>query len=882
MSYDPEAFGARCDICPMREMEGPVPPEVHEGAKFIIVGDAPGRDEVREKRPFVGKSGDMLTRALTSSGSRRKDSTWTNTVLCRPPENKMSRLHDRIRRDNRAIAARNRQAKKEGLVKFESPILTPAECCAPRLEAELEPFDNIFVVGGMAAKAVVSKTTSVMQIRGAPLELLRDGRMKRIFPTVHPSFVMRAMRWSHVFRNDVVRALQWFSGQSGFTRPNVLLSPSPDEFAAFLRTPGVQHWSYDIETDGIECLSCNVRCIAIGTGENVAVIGVRSKEHGDVEEAFYSKADMARMEDLLREFFLDPSKVKVAHNGIYYDTPVIERWLGVKPEPAIDTLVLHRSVESEMPHNLGFIGKLYANAPDWKTDREGNKRATSSETDKELHVYCAMDVAITDRCVAPLWSRVQLRQQEAVVAQDHKLMHICAGMHRVGMHVDQAVRAKWERKLISAIAHHRAKLRTISGLDDLNPNSVRSVRSLLFEQWRLDPDIDDKLKFTASGDHSTGNDVLLACLCIRDLTDVQKAGLRHLRYYRKAQKLLGTYVAKLRPWDQSAELGWDDEENYEERELRLRYAETKRGIVDPLTGRMHPGYNACRTVSGRLSSSKPINAQNFPSKLREMVTARKGNVLVGADADQLELRIAASLWQSLQYLGAFEQEIDPHSMVTGKAIFGDTFMDADGWPCEANNFRWSGDAKKFRNLGKRVQYAGQYKGSIETVCRVIRQTETENDDGTTSLPYVNISLRRVRRMYEKWLEGARFQWGWEQEIQRFRNDRFLVDPVMGRRRDFLDGEDPNELVNFRVQAAAAGLINIATIGIVGDIPFEKWGPGTGLINQCHDSLIVECPESEAQWVSEVLEHHLNTPHPGIPGVKFTSTADISNNWRDVG
>ena len=58
---------------------------------------------------------------------------------------------------------------------------------------------------------------------------------------------------------------------------------------------------------------------------------------------------------------------------------------------------------------------------------------------------------------------------------------------------------------------------------------------------------------------------------------------------------------------------------------------------------------------------------------------------------------------------------------------------------------------------------------------------------------------------------------------------------MGRRRDFLDGENPNEIVNFPIQAAGASLMNIAILEVLDAIPFEHWGPGTGIINQCHDS-----------------------------------------------
>jgi DNA polymerase I-like protein with 3'-5' exonuclease and polymerase domains len=76
-------------------------------------------------------------------------------------------------------------------------------------------------------------------------------------------------------------------------------------------------------------------------------------------------------------------------------------------------------------------------------------------------------------------------------------------------------------------------------------------------------------------------------------------------------------------------------------------------------------------------------------------------------------------------------------------------------------------------------------------------------------------------------------------------------------------------------------MNIALLRLVDEIPFGKWGPGTGIINQCHDSIVVECPEAEAPQVARLLEECMNMTHPSLPGVTFTATADIGPTWADV-
>jgi len=495
---------------------------------------------------------------------------------------------------------------------------------------------------------------------------------------------------------------------------------------------------------------------------------------------------------------------------------------------------------------------------------------------------------------------VKLRKQEEVWRMDQQIQAICADMHEVGMYVDQKKRHQEEMRLLKRRFDLITEIREKLDRPEFNPGSVYQVRDVLFDEWRLEPPVEEEARYTATGDPSTSDEILRALLTSRSVQDEQRHTIKLIRYYRKVQKVLGTYVTKLRPWDTriEADLGWDDEEDWVDKETRQKYGLSKMGIVDPRTGRMHPGYNAHVAVTGRLSSSKPINAQNFPKAMRAMVRASKGNVLVGADMDQLELRIAAARWTVPLYLNAFEEGKDPHSM-TAFAVFGTAFCSAAGLEPEQfdrpgkltgdsyvnGKFEGSGEAKKMRDLSKAVQYASQYMAKVETVHGLICKTEipAKAKDGSTDLPYALLPLRRVRKMRENWLQGAReFEAGWEKEIALYRKHGYGTEEVTGRRRDFLDGEMPNEIVNFPIQASAAGLMNKALIQLHEAIPLNKWGLGTGIINQCHDSIVVECPENKAEQVAGLLEECLNQTHSSLPGVVFTASASKGTTWKEVG
>jgi DNA polymerase I-like protein with 3'-5' exonuclease and polymerase domains len=856
----------------------------------------------------------LLNKEFAAAGVQRSSVHLTNAILCQPPGNNMKALADQIRGQNAAIAKSNREVRKRFKKRGEDPnsrsggrqqqavfhmkpfIRSPQDCCRPRLARELAHFRRIIPLGGIALKTILGGKPSLMKLRGSLLDgdLLYDetenrlmlsdagggAHPVRLLATFHPSYVMKFLKWSEVFRGDLDRMVRWQRGKIRWSEPKVTYNPRAEQLREFLfRGPPV---TYDVETDGIEALSCNVRCVGLGNGEEVMNVGVRTiASYGQDSidgPPFYSLAEMAAVKDVLREFFEAPVW-KAGHNAGYYDRMVIRNWLGVDPKPTMDTIMLHRLVKAELPHSLGFVGSTYTDVPAWKADKEGRKLATDAETDHELHTYCAYDVAVTARVLTPLITEVHTQDLGGLVSIDHKVQRICADMHTVGMFVDQEVRAKYEKKALREMLTERSVLKEIAGNSSFNPGSTQQLAGVLFKQWGLEPDIDDKIRYTATGAAKTDDQVLRALLSTK-LTKQQRAFIGHLRRYRGLMKQLGTYIVKLRPMHQTlSSIGWDDDETREEREERIARGYDKKGIVWP-DGRMRAGYNAHVPVTGRKSSSAPINADNFPKWLRAMIVAQPGHKLVGVDSDQLELRIAAARWKLKGYVEALDNGWDPHTSVTAHAVFGKAFEKAAGSPFPwMNGTKFDGDAHLMRQLSKIIQYAFQYWAGVETGHRII--TSTELEDG--SFPYLHLSVKDVRQMRKQWLAGVpELQKGWDAEMDHYRRHKWVAEPVHGRKRFFLDGENKNEIVNFPIQSAAAALINNAMIKVWEEIPLHRWGPGTGLLTQTHDSLVVECPEDQVGYVKEVLESAMNVEHPGLPGVRFTGTADVGHTWKEVG
>ena len=79
-----------CPLCTLaRTRKNAVPGEGQISAKIMFIGEAPGRNEDEEGRPFVGAAGRILNDLLKKVGIERSQVFITNIVKCRPPNNRV-------------------------------------------------------------------------------------------------------------------------------------------------------------------------------------------------------------------------------------------------------------------------------------------------------------------------------------------------------------------------------------------------------------------------------------------------------------------------------------------------------------------------------------------------------------------------------------------------------------------------------------------------------------------------------------------------------------------------------------------------------------------------------------------------------------------------
>ncbi|MDO8690534.1 MAG: DNA polymerase [Dehalococcoidia bacterium] len=693
MAFDPRKLGARCDECVLlkKRAGGPVLSEINPGAYVAAVGDAPDDRAVEENRPFCGPSGNEATHAFEGAGLKRGQVSWINVLSCQPHKNDLERVLHALQKENKKRDSDNKKFPPEERL----PIMpTPQECCKGRLLNELRPYRDVVTMGKTAYQTITGGNSSIMNVRGGPVEgyIGDDGtfwagkvekpiagvRQIRILPTVSPGFVMRARRWTKVFRGDLSKALRWFTGTLEWRDPAVCINPSPSALKEFLDRPHA-FLVVDVETapnvpdEDFDPLIDILRCVGFGNTEEAVVVGLLSI---DGKTHIYTSEEEEELYTIIRDYLADVTKLKVGHNFRYYDTIVLERLYDVKINPSLDTIMIHSVIEAEMPHRLAFVASQYTDVVSWK---DANT-AVSAKTDHELWIYNAMDCVVNARCVTPMLKTIELRGQRDVLIMKHKVQNICVGLHRNGMWVNEEKRRWWDVELRARALTYRKKIIDAVGDPAFNPNSTQQVAKQLFDVWNLAP-----IEFTDLGDPSTGDDTIRALMLQPGLTPQQAAMLDSMRWFRRWAKYRGTFVRKLVSNTQiiyKDDLSFDDEasldgiegynKNRAKGDKKRQLQELRWGMV-LADGRLHPDYSAHGTVGWRLASSHP-NAQNFPLLLRDMLAPHPGNIYVYADMDQLELRAASSLAGAKHYLQVFAAGGDPHA-ITAEGIFGAAFRD---------------------------------------------------------------------------------------------------------------------------------------------------------------------------------------------------------------
>lgn len=154
-----------------------------DDAPVLIIGEAPGRDEDEQGKPFVGRSGQLLDRMLAQIGlDRRTNVLISNTIYWRPPGNR-------------------------------DPTQGEIVACLPFVERliELSRPKLLILTGKAAAHTVLKREDGVLKLRGRRLLYARDGLELPVNTMVmlHPAYLLRQPQQKRLAWADLLLAESW-------------------------------------------------------------------------------------------------------------------------------------------------------------------------------------------------------------------------------------------------------------------------------------------------------------------------------------------------------------------------------------------------------------------------------------------------------------------------------------------------------------------------------------------------------------------------------------------------------------------------------------------------------------------------------------------------
>ena len=180
-----------CNKCGLSaERNFPVPGEGDCNARLVFVGEGPGEDEDSTGRPFVGRSGKLLTKIIESMGLTREQVFICNTVKCHPPKNR-------------------------------DPLVSEKEACWGYLKTQLEIIqpDVIVALGSHAAKELLKTDLAIGKLRGKFHDFKTSEKAKtiKLMPTYHPAYLLR--NYSVENRKNVWEDMQLVMKELGLEPP---------------------------------------------------------------------------------------------------------------------------------------------------------------------------------------------------------------------------------------------------------------------------------------------------------------------------------------------------------------------------------------------------------------------------------------------------------------------------------------------------------------------------------------------------------------------------------------------------------------------------------------------------------------------------------------
>jgi len=785
---------------------GPLEPDL------MIVGEAPGKHEDEQGRPFVGPSGSILDDCLSKAGIRRNECYITNVVKYRPPMNNFDDFH---------LIGINPEEEAQKL--WDEEIFERKPKC-------------ILAVGARALRAVLGYPVlfnskddklKITDYRGSILTA-KDG-VTKVVPTIHPAALFShgnkgGLEYTYLklIEADIIRAAEESKTRSlDLPDRNLVVARNSLDVYRFFR----EYENLTKAASDIESINCVPVCVGFAFNRHHAISIPLLRSVGK-----HRLTDMGENElnEVWREIDRQLRRLSLVGHNFKYDEFKLNLIGFECPTVISDTLIKTRVIFPELPDKrLCCVSSLWTREPFYKD--EGKEFKLGRNPAEQLFLYNAKDCAVTievdeeqDEDLRILEEQYKVPLREYYYNYMMKKHKFYLKMENVGFLVDLARKKELSKKYgdMAKVVHDRI---TAAIGYEVNVNSYPQMFNLLYKE----------MKFKYMKNNPTAEDTIVQLLGNHAKTKEKKAILTDLLEERRIRTQKSRYINFCPDYDGRCKTSFN-----------ISATETCRSSTSILKKPVRPKKIglAFHTISkhGRLAKD-----------IRSMFIPDKGTVILGADSSQAEARIVAVLSEDWELLEAFDK-VDIHRRTAG-LIFGYTkelvlstkhiavvdVMEKDG---------------PERFCGKKTRHAGNY---LMGKNRFMIEFNTDAQKFDINM---SISEWRANQMLDLFHAASpRIKGKFHQDVRDcIQSTRTLIDPfggvrIFNARMDeeiFKEGfaNIPQRTVGHLVQGAGLKIDE----ELDGDVEF-KW------LSEDHDSLKMIVPENNWEPYAKLMKKYLEAP-----------------------
>lgn len=599
---------------------GPAP------ARIMIVGEAPGEQEVAQGVPFVGSSGQELSRMLNEVGISRNQCFITNVVRVRPPGNDITKF---------IPTKKSEVTPQHGLVRDKmclAPVWEGLELL--KREIELVRPNVIIAFGNVSLWALTGKwgiTSWRSSLLECDLDLALDYKPK-VIPTYHPAAILRQWSWRQIALHDLRKAAHHATFRE---LPSVdykfIIRPDYPTAIKYLSTllQVVQAQPTRLSID-IETRAGHIACIGIAWSKLEAIcIPLMCVER---KEGYWSEDEEAHLMHLMYQLLSHPNCQGIGQNFLY-DAQYFWRHLHYLPVLARDTMLAQHVCFSNMPKGLDFLSSMYCeHHVYWKDDGKLWDEKTGED---QLWYYNCEDAVRTfevDEVEQRTIDAMKLREVHDF--QQALFWPVLRTMNK-GIRIDTGLRNRFAMTLMDEIFARETWMAEVLG-ESVNIKSPKQMQELFYGTFAQKPIISRKSGTVTCDDEALSK--------IADREPLLKPLVRKIQELRSLGVFLSTFV--------NAPLDVD--------------------------GRMRCSFNIAGTETYRFSSSANafgtgLNLQNIPKggdsgalelpNVRSLFIPDPGHTFFDIDLSSADLRIVVWEADEGEMKRMLKEGLDPYTEV---------------------------------------------------------------------------------------------------------------------------------------------------------------------------------------------------------------------------